>query len=201
MVPFEAASVRTECFEVLRLERIRATSLVLVSFLVIEPIKVIVSSEIGVKENFTKDALVKLGSVKLRSDLVRWYTREGSKNPRKKTTKPPSRSLDHLIVLGNILVRESGLRPSLDVEANHIHEPGNEELGGESGGATGGESLTEDALDASIPPLASARGHGVSHALPNSHGDVHVGGSPDGPPLIVGKLGIAQHSDFELKEP
>jgi hypothetical protein len=106
-----------------------------------------------------------------------------------------------LRVFANVLVGKSRFGPGLDIKAHDVHEPGNEKLGGEAGGSGRGESLAKDAFDASIPPLASGTGQGVTHALPDFHGDGDIGRSPNRPPLVVGQIGIPEHANLEFKEP
>ena len=202
MMPLKAASVGSKSRKVLLLEGSGTAGRILVSLLVVESIKVVIAPKVWIQENLPQDGLVKLGGVEFRSNLVGWHTCKGRDNPRKQTSQPPGGSFEHLMILGHVGMGKARFRPFLNVKPHHIHEQWNQELGGHaSSRPRSRKAIAKDSFNPSIPPLASTGRHGVAHALPNLHGNRHIGRSPNAPPLVVGQVGIAQHANLQFKQP
>mmetsp|Transcript_23467 Transcript_23467/g.65284 ORF Transcript_23467/g.65284 Transcript_23467/m.65284 type:complete len:214 (+) Transcript_23467:738-1379(+) len=201
MVPFKASGIVFECFEEFLLESSGTARLVLVSLFVVEAVKVVVGSKFGIHKNLSQNSFVEFHSVEFRSNLVGRDTGKRGQDAGKQTTEPPGRTLNDMVVLRHVGMGKTSFRPLLNVESNHVHEPGDNVLGGKPSGSTGGKSLAKDTFDTTIPPLSSTAGHGVTHATPHLHGHIDIGASPDAPPLVVGEVGVPQHTNLELEQP
>mmetsp|Transcript_54895 Transcript_54895/g.81677 ORF Transcript_54895/g.81677 Transcript_54895/m.81677 type:complete len:300 (-) Transcript_54895:149-1048(-) len=201
MVPLKAACIFTQGIEMFFLECSGAARLVLVSPVQIESVKVVGAAKVGIHKNFPQNCLVKFHRVKFGSDLVWRNSSERSNKGREETTHVPGCSFNDDVVGLHILVRETLFCPLLKVESDRIHDEGDEKFGEEASRSRGDKSLTEDAFDPPIPPLAPSCRHGVSHSLPNVKGNRDVGGSPDAPPFLVCEFWVPKHADFKFKEP
>jgi len=201
MVPFETARIIAQCIKMFFLECSGTTGFVFVSLVQIKPIKIIGTAKFWIHENPPENGLVEFSRVEFGSDLVGRNTGKRSNNAREEPTHAHRRSCDKVVIGSDVVLRKSLFGPFLEVEAHHVEDKGNHEFGTESGGSRGDKALAEDAFDASVPPLAATRGHGVAHSFPNLEGNRNVGTSPDAPPFLICKFRIAEHSDFEFKEP
>ena len=201
MMPFKATGILAQGIKVLLFQGAGTAGLVLVALFVIKSVKVIVTAKFGIQKDFPQNAFVKLGGIKLGANLIGRHAGKGGQNAGEQASEPNGTLLNDMVILANVGMGKAGFGPFLNVEADHVHEPGNEVLNGKTGRSGRGKALAKDAFNAAIPPFAAAARHGMAHAFPHLHGDRHVGTPPNGPPLVVGQVRIAEHANLEFKEP